>query len=136
MKHIDNYKLFKESNSYKEISKNEFDRSTADWDDFDVNHEINFINDNWVPFTKHELNGIKKVMPDAKYNRIIDTDVEDARIWSLKYDTAIIKLKDEWYYVETYCVQPHYRHFKCDQFDSLIELIKNIAKGKFIKIPR
>ena len=142
---------------YQEISNAEFNKFTK-FDDYDNVWDMDFIESDWVDFTKTEVNSIKKLLPNNNITndyiyrrhlgypngfklfntkgfivshpdpnfkpRIFDTEKLSSS-WS---DTEfyIIKLKDEWYYFYDYINDKQY---KCDQFEGLINLIKD----KYIK---
>ena len=123
MKYIDDYKLFKESSHrdllYRELSQIEF---------------IEGPDLNLTSFTKNEIEKIQEMIPDAN---IYSSNEYTLSIYSNEYNLSISKTIDEWYYV----IEGRYRAgsskaiklsklYKCDQFDGLIELIKNIVKKK------
>lgn len=120
MKHLKTYKLFESNLPYKEITSEEYNQLTCGEGIDDWRAETKFISENWIPFTEKELQKIQELLPDAQFCKVIETDRDDARIDSPESGVIIIKLIDEWYYV-----MMNMTFFQCDQFEGLIQFIKD-----------
>jgi len=132
-------KLFESYSSlpYEEITRNEYNHETIGEGntDYDINvddedytyDDSNFVIDHWMPFTQSELNKIQELLPDANFCKVIKIDPDDARIDSKESGLIMIKLKDEWYYVmmDMSDQEEGALFFKCDQFEGLLQLIKD-----------
>lgn len=137
MKWLKTYKLFESNLSYQEITSEEYDELTTgvnnpEYDDYPnlgYYDESRFNEDNWIPFTQQELKKIQELLPDADYCKRIKTNRNKARIDSEISGLIMVKLKDDWYYVnmDMSDQEQDNLYFECDQFDGLIKLINDFV---------
>lgn len=132
-------KLFENySEPYQEITRDEYNHFTIgegnpnyeyydEDDDYSWWDDVQFIDDNWTAFDDKEIQMVRELLPDVKAETLLSTDVQGARLDSKESGIIMIKLKDEWYYVmmDMSDQEEDNKFFKCDQFEGLIQLIKD-----------
>lgn len=132
-------KLFEDySKPYQEITREEYNLLTIgdgdpDYEYYDEEQDsswwddVEFIDDNWTAFTPKEVEMVKQLLPDVQAKTLLSTDVQGARLDSKQSGVIMIKLKDEWYYVmmDMSDQEEDDQFFKCDQFEGLLQLIKD-----------
>lgn len=86
-----------------------------------------------LPFTDEEIESLKRMlkMSDFNYNGKLDPWGR-IRVKIDDYPESVIieKTSDSWYYLSWYSISREilvtkFKYFKCDEFDGLIECIKN-----------
>ena len=164
MKHLKIFEDFK-SDKFEEISNSEYEISTIGANSVFGprggidNVVVDFIKENWVPFTKSQINEVTKILGNvevysvepqtsrSEINPIIINPVPlGSRLDCKDLDITIIKMVDEWYYVIQdnirkihknstikYALRPRLempRRYRCDQFDGLLECLKIIKSDQ------
>jgi hypothetical protein len=129
MIHIKRYNESKDTKFYSELGEVEFYNSTigGEIDSVSIMDEDKFIAANWIPFTKDEIGIIKKTFSNSELSLNPHGMTFGGGCYLCLYlnflRLDVYKLKEEWYYV----IESN-RYYKCDQFEGLMQLLKNINK--------